>query len=334
MHRRTAVELHELVDEETYEAAVAKCTGVTGFHRWFFLDALASALRHRFRAFEIDVNGECVGVLPVLLHRRGPFCTVNYLPVPYVGPLVRDKLLLPDALRAIDPYLFRQGTVVTKWSFAPAVSVDSGMFAKLGFSTSLEENYVVPADRSPEQHLAIISPKKRAAIRRGKNSGMSSSPSTRQEITDWFPLHVTEPYRRQGLAPDYTQRVARHMAERLASDPRMLWRSIYIGDQILAINASIVDVNRVWGWLLVGERREGPSPHVAAYWDAIEWSLNQGLACNFGGAPTKGIRDFKMEMGGVMELGLSAERVFPKVYRSARALHARLRRMRPPDRSE
>ena len=42
--------LHELADEQAYEAELAECAGVTGYHRWFFLAAFAEALGLRMRA--------------------------------------------------------------------------------------------------------------------------------------------------------------------------------------------------------------------------------------------------------------------------------------------
>ena len=45
-----------------------------------------------------------------------------------------------------------------------------------------------------------------------------------------------------------------------------------------------------------------------AYWDALQWSLSHGLAYDMGGAPTSGIGEFKIAMGGQAELSATAER--------------------------
>jgi CelD/BcsL family acetyltransferase involved in cellulose biosynthesis len=116
------------------------------------------------------------------------------------------------------------------------------------------------------------------------------------------------------------------LAALLAAEPRMLWRTVRDDERVLAVNACIVDGDRLWGWLLAGDRVPGPSPHVAAYWDAITWSRGAGLGCDFGGAPTRGIGEFKIAMGGEAEWCTVAERVRPRAYRAARALHARLAR--------
>jgi Acetyltransferase (GNAT) domain len=182
----------------------------------------------------------------------------------------------------------------------------------------------VPAATSVEDYLKGLAPKQRAAIRRGDARGLRAGPSSLDEITRWFPERVSGPYQRQGVASDYSPAAARALAARLATDPRMLWRSVRDGERVLAVNACVVDGDRLWGWLLAGDPVPGPSPHVAAYWDAITWSRDRGLSCDFGGAPTSGVRDFKIAMGGELETCSVAERVRPRAYRVARALHARL----------
>jgi CelD/BcsL family acetyltransferase involved in cellulose biosynthesis len=322
--------LDELFDEQSYEAELADCVGVTGFHRWFFLSALAEAVGMRLRAFAVSggAGGGRLGVVPLLLRRRGPVSTVNYLPVPHVGPVLTGDALragrLAEVLGALEPVLLRERAVVTMWSFAPGVAVREADLTSAGFEVSRQSNYLVPGTISVEDYLKRLAPKQRAAIRRGDARGLRAGPSSLDEITRWFPERVSAPYERQGVVSDYSLAVARTLAARLADDPRMLWRSIRDDERVLAVNACIVDGDRLWGWLLAGDRVPGPSPHVAAYWDAITWSRSHGLGCDFGGAPTSGIRDFKIAMGGELESCSVAERVRPRAYRAARSLHARL----------
>ena len=326
--------LFEISDEQAYEAEIAHCAGVTGFHRWFFLSALADALGLRLRAFAVSPGrgrgrgGGRLGVVPLLLRRRGPVSTVNYLPVPHIGPVLAGDALragrLAEVVHEIERVLLRERVVVTKWSFAPGVAVRAADLAARGFEVSRQASYLVPGTTSVEDYLKGLSPKQRAAIRRGEARGLRAEPSGLEEITRWFPDRVGEPYERQRVAPDYTLAAARALAARLAADPRMLWRTVRDDERVLAVNACIVDRDRLWGWLLASDRVPGPSPHVAAYWDAVTWSRSRGLGCDFGGAPTSGIRDFKIAMGGEPQASTVAERVRPRAYRAARALHARL----------
>lgn len=320
--------LYELADEQAYEAELAECVGVTGYHRWFFLAALADALGLRLRAFAVEDRSERLGVVPLLFRRRGPVSTVNYLPVPHLGPVLRPQALragqLPGLLRTVESILTRERVIVTKWAFAPGVDVSAGQLAACGFEVVCKKNFVVPAFTSVDDYLKALPESKRAAIRRGERRGMRTGPSTRDEITQWFPERVAEPYLRQGVAPDYSLAAARSLAARLADHPRMLWRTVRNDERVLAVNGAIVDSGRLWGWILVGDRLPGVSPHVTAYWDAIQWSLSRGLACDMGGAPTNGIGEFKVEMGGQLELSVTAERTRLRGYKVAQAWHARL----------
>jgi CelD/BcsL family acetyltransferase involved in cellulose biosynthesis len=324
--------LDELSDEQAYEAELADCVGVTGFHRWFFLSALAEALGLRLRAFAVSAGGggERLGVVPLLLRRRGPVSTVNYLPVPHIGPVLTGDALragrLAEVLGALERVLLWERAVVTKWSFAPGVAVPEADLIPAGFEVSRQANYLIPAGTSVEDYLKRLSPKQRAAIRRGDARGLRAEPSSQDEITRWFPERVSQPYQRQGVAPDYSLASARTLATRLATDPRILWRTVRDDKRLFSVQASIVEGDRLWGWLIAGDRIPGPSPHVTAYWDLIIWTRNRGLAYDLGGAPTTGIRDFKISMGGELETCSVAERVRPRAYRAAQALHARLAR--------
>ncbi len=322
------MKLRELTDERAYEAELAECAGVTGYHRWFFITALAAALGLRLRAFAVDSEAGPLGVVPLLFRRRGPVSTVNYLPVSQIGPVLRGEALrsgrADEMLRAVEPVLRAERTIVTRWAFSPGLDAGAVSLAERGFTVSREESFAVPGTMSVEDYLKGLAPKQRAAVRRGGLRGLTVGASTRDEITRWFPRQLSAGQGRGGV-PEYGLAAARILAERLAGHPRMYWRSVRAADgRTLVMNASIVDTERLWGWLIVGEPVPGPSPHVAAYWDAVQWSLGRGLACDFGGVPSSGIRDFKIAMGGGAELSTVAERVRPRAYRLARELHGRL----------
>jgi hypothetical protein len=65
--------VYELDGEQAYEAEVSQCVGVTGYHHWFFLSALAGALNYEFRAFAVDSAGERLGVVPLFSGAVAPY---------------------------------------------------------------------------------------------------------------------------------------------------------------------------------------------------------------------------------------------------------------------
>jgi CelD/BcsL family acetyltransferase involved in cellulose biosynthesis len=325
MKNRTKTTLHRLESEEDYEAEIAKCAGVTGYHRWFVLDAIARVLELRFEAFAVEVNGETIGVFPVLLRRRGLISAANDLSIPHVGPLLRDPSHLGDVLSAADSYLRRQRAVVTKWRFAPGSNVAPEVVTAFGFLVSPEEHFVVPADRSPADHLAAMKRGQRQELRLAESRGLHARAAHIPEIADWFADRVGDAYHRQGIDSEYSRSAARQLVDLLGRDHRMLWRSLHdASEQIVAVTVGIIDVERLCGWMLIGDHNHRPSPHAMAYWDSIQWSLSHGLSCDFGGAPNEGIRNFKIRMGGVSEQGFRGERVSPAAYRNLRALYGRI----------
>ena len=313
------VTLHE-VKEEDYEAEIAKCTGVTGFHRWFFINALSEANGFRTRTFAVEKDGATVGVLPIALQRRGPVSVSNYLPTPHLGPLLRDEMYLTDALAAAEPYLRRRLTADQKWAFGPGVRVATESLVGLGYEVRVDENFFVPAGKSPADHLAAMSGDRRRDIRLGLSRGITAEPADIQEIREWFAERVVGTYERQGLTSIYSRDVCRRLVDLLGADSRMLWRSVRDSSgQLLAVTVGVIDVDRVWVWMLAGDHGTHPSPQLMAYWDLIEWSLSRNLSCDIGSSASPGIRKFKLRLGVESESCVIAERRW-KSYRKLQAI--------------
>src|SRR5215469_579639 len=140
--------VYELANEQEYEAEISQCVGVTGYHHWFFLSALAEAHSYEFHAFAVDSHGERLGVVPLLFHRRGPVSTANFVPVGSIGPLIRGEALraglLIELLHGVRPVLRRHRTVATRWGFAPGLNVSAEELAGDGCEIYPWDNYVIP----------------------------------------------------------------------------------------------------------------------------------------------------------------------------------------------
>jgi hypothetical protein len=289
------------------------------------LKALSESIGFRMRMFAVEKGSDTIGVLPILLRRRGPISTANYLPIAHAGPLLRDATALTDVLTAAEPFLLRQLTVATKWAFAPGVPIVSEPLSELGFEVKSIENFFVPAGRSTTEQMGSIARKQRKELVACQSLGMEASAADIREIKDWFASQVAAPYTKLGVIPEYTQAAGLRLVQLLGTDPRMLWRSVRDNHgQLIAVTACIIDTDRLYGWMIVGGHSTRPSPHIFAYWDVIEWALSHGLSCDLALAPTDGIRSYKLRMGAVSEPCLVAERVRPEAYRKLRSLHARI----------
>src|SRR5262249_29769474 len=152
------------------------------------------------------------------------------VPVTCVGPVIRGETLrsgrIYEMLRAVEPVLRAERAVVTKWAFTPGLDVDINQLARRGFQLASIENFAIPGTKSIDDYLKRLAPKQRAAIRRGGAGGLVTGPSTREEIIECFPGLVSGEQSRQGRVSEYSLTAARRLAERLADDPRLLWRSV------------------------------------------------------------------------------------------------------------
>lgn len=322
--------IYELDDEYAYEAEVSQCVGVTGYHHWFFLTALADALNCEFRAFAVDSAGERLGVLPLLFRRRGPVSTANFIPVGCVGPVIRGEAMRArragDLLKGAEPVLRRHRTVAARWAFSPGLKVSAQDLANSGFVVSDWENYVIPGTMSVDDLLKSMSRSRRQSInrhlRRGEDRGVSVASATAEEVTRYLPEQISAVYERQGRAPLYSPAEVHSLAERLAAHPRMLWRTVRDSDgTVVGIAGCVIGDDRLWGWLISGTPVNGVSVQILCYWDLINWSLARGLALDLGGAPNDGIRELKMSLGAGQETAVRALQFRPAgAYKAAAAL--------------
>jgi len=318
--------IFELHDEQTYEAEVSQCVGVTGYHHWFFLSALADALHYEFRAFAVDSDGERLGVVPLLFRRSGPVSTVNFLPVGCIGPVIRGEALragrIGELLRGTTPVLRRHRTVACRWAFSPGLHLGPEQLAIPGFQLFEWENFVMAAAKSVDDAWKSMSTGRRQSIRQTEKRGVVVEDSSAEEISQWFPGQMSALYEREGRIPAYNLAVVQSLARRLAAHPRMLWRTAKGEDGTLyGMTASIVGDDRLWGWQIVGPSVRSMSPHTLLHWDSIKWSRARELAYDMGGVPSEGVRIIKHSLGAEAETAVGVFRFHPgAAYKAASAL--------------
>jgi hypothetical protein len=327
------IAIYELDNEQAYEAELSQCVGVTGYHQWFFLRAIADALNLEFRAFAVEFCGGPLGIVPLLFRHRGPISTVNILPIGCIGPLIRGEALraglVRELLTGVEPVLRKHRTIATRWAFAPGLEVSSEYLAMPGFEVSRWENYVVRESKSVDDCLKSMSRQRRQSIRQSEGHGISVQQSSTDEIIRWLPEQVASPYERQGQEPLYQLAEVRSLTERLATHPRMLWRTAKAANgNVLGMTGCVIGDDRLWGWLMIGPRSPGVSGQTLCYWDAIEWSRSRGLAYDLGGVPNEGLRKLKISLGADSETAVAALRIRPRAaYKAGMGLYRGMDRL-------
>ncbi|HXT87855.1 MAG TPA: GNAT family N-acetyltransferase [Trebonia sp.] len=318
--------LAELNDEQAYEAELSQCVGVTGYHHWFFLSALAEALNLEFRAFAVDSDGTRLGTVPMIFRRSGPVSMVNFLPVGCIGPVIRGEALragrMGELLVGVEPVLVRHRAVAARWAFSPGLRLNPEELAIPKFEAFEWENFVMPATKSVDDVWKSMSTGRRQSVRQTEKRGVVVADSSVEEITGWFPGQMAELYEREGRIPAYSLPVVRTLAERMAGHPRMLWRTAKGEDgTIYGMTASIIGEDRLWGWQIAGPSVRSMSPHTLLHWDSIKWSRERELAYDMGGVPSEGVRVIKHSLAGEPETAVGLFRFRPSAaYRAATAL--------------
>jgi hypothetical protein len=110
---------------------------------------------------------------PLLVKRLGPFCTMNWAPFPYLGPLV-PPALLPATLSALRREARRRRAVGHQQSFSYRIT-DAPLG---GFGRATDRSFVIPlSNRSNEDLLAAMHKNRRQEIRRARRAGFEVGPA-------------------------------------------------------------------------------------------------------------------------------------------------------------
>lgn len=322
--------LHKLDNEQDYEAELGQCVGVTGYHHWFFLSALAAAHHYEFQAFAVESAGERLGVLPLLFRRRGPVSTANFVPLGCIGPVLRGEALhagrLGEMLHGAGPVLRRHRTIATRWGFSPGLKVNTEELVSGGLEVYPWDSYIIQGTKSVDDLLKSMSRSRRQSlnrhVRRGQERGVTVGEASAEEITRCLPQQVVAVYDRQGRPPLYNLAQVRALTDRLASHPRMLWRVVKGPDgEVAGLAGAVIGDDRLWGWLISGVPVHQVSVQLLCYWDMINWSLSRGLTLDMGGAPNEGIHELRISLGAEIETAVRAFKFHPRVaYKAAVAL--------------
>ena len=143
------VELREASGREEWTTVAGQQAGFTPFHAWDWLEWVAPLVHCRFLPLlVVDEGGVAVGAAPTLLKRRGPFHTANWVPFPYLGPLVP-----PDFLGATLGGLRRLGRKerltllqIAAHPFALTPLDSRATYASYGIDLHLDQTYIVPLE--------------------------------------------------------------------------------------------------------------------------------------------------------------------------------------------
>jgi CelD/BcsL family acetyltransferase involved in cellulose biosynthesis len=295
-HRQQRVQLALAASQDEWERLCVLASQATAFHRYDFLNSVAPLLNCRFIPLMVLFQRQAVGVAPLLVKRLGPFCTINWVPFPYLGPLVPAELL-PATLSALRLEAARRRAVNHQQSFSEEV-VDIPVD---GFEGAMDRTFVVPLlDRSDEDLLAAMRNSRRKQILRAQDAGFEICPavSTDFRLMDVWSKQV---YSAQGLPAAYRVGTYGRIFDDLHDAPGVLFQTARLEGRTVAVQVVFSFAGRAFGWQVAADPSyRALHPQALLAWQALLWARNSGaIELDMVGAPNAGIAVYKSEFGAL-----------------------------------
>jgi CelD/BcsL family acetyltransferase involved in cellulose biosynthesis len=266
----------------------------TAFHRYDFLKSVAPSLGCEFVPLRVLSSGRPVGIAPLMVKRIGPFCTINWVPFPYLGPLVPEALL-PATLSALHVEARRRRAVCHQQSFSGIT--DHGQVK--GFTSSTGRTFVIPlSGRSDSDLLAAMQKKRREEIRRAQRAGFEIRPAQIEDFHDvdeW----LGQVYAAQGLSNTYRAGACEQVFRALADAPGSTFLVARLSNRTVGVVVALATAQRAFGWLVAIDPRYRPyQPQALLTWHTLLSARDAGVAeFDLVGGPNEGIATYKRRFG-------------------------------------
>jgi hypothetical protein len=307
-----AVQLALPASQSQWEDCCATFPHATAFHRYDFLQSVAPLLRCRFVPLTVLYEKQQVGIAPLLVKKLGGFCTINWAPFPYLGPLVPPELI-PATLSALTLEGRKRRALSHQQSFCymeserPIASADD-------FTLFIDRTFVVPLrDQSDEDLLAAMHRNGRRQIRHGQNAGIEIHPAQLQDfelMDEWS----SDTYTAQAMSSPYRAGAYGWIFNTLRNAPGTAFRAARLNGQTVAVDIAFSYAQRVFDWQVgVDPSHKSSYPQAALIWHGLLWARDSGaVEFDMVGAPREGIAQYKSKFGAV-------ERPYPVLRRQVRA---------------
>lgn len=310
---------------QTWQECLAAQSGATPFHEWPWLRVMAGALHCHFLPLGFYQDADLVGLLPLLVRQRGPYKSANWVPFPYLGPLV-PTALLPASLRALDDYQRGNGIGLMQLGFAPHAAIAAADLLTDGYSTRTDATMIVPlAGRTEAEVWAGLEGRGRGSVRKAQKEGVRVEQATEREITRELPAILREVFARRGQPAPYDEAALRALWAQYHDDPCARLVTAHYAGEAAAVLISLRDQQRAYLCIGGGRfRHRQINPNALLYWDAICWARAAGCAAiDMVGNPEDGIAKFKASFGSVTTPYVVANRESSRLAAWARRTYGR-----------
>lgn len=304
------------IDASEWDGAVARLGGLF-FHRYTWLSIMAGTFGARFDPMAMLDSDKIVGVVPEITKMRGPLHTINWLPLPYLGPLVPDDELASALALLAARYRHPQSLRVVQ-AMPRCAPAESQM---RGFERHEEHTVVVAVDAHDEELLTAMEKRGRRAIAAAQRRGVVIEPAREADVCELLPAWCEAALARQGHPPAYPRETYAAIWGAFRSDPDVRFAAARFDGRTVGVQVDCAGGRRavVWEGASSDEGKHlGANPLLD--WDALRWARSRGAdELDLVGAPTPGLTKYKRQFGGIVEPFTVYQRLSP-LYKALRSL--------------
>jgi len=305
---------HDLVlaplrSRDAWETVCSTFPHATAFHHYDFLETVAPSLNCSFVPLTVFSHGQSVGLAPLLVKKLGPFCTINWVPFPYLGPLV-PRELIPATLHALRREARRRRALNHQQSFSDAIA-DNGFD---GFTASRDRTFIIPlSGRSDEDLLAAMQVTRRGDIRRAQRSEFEVCTAETDDFS-LMELWLGRLYAGRGMSAMYPAGTCERIFHVLQSKPGSIFSAARLNGRTVAVLIVFSTARAAFCWQFAADPLYR-SKHLIDLltWHAILQARDYGaIEFDLVGTPNEGIALYKSRFG-------ACERYYTVLQRQAKA---------------
>ncbi|WP_370095386.1 GNAT family N-acetyltransferase [Streptacidiphilus sp. MAP12-20] len=270
---------------------------VTPFHTYEWLSQAARMTATEFTPIIVRAGDEDVGVVPWLSRRRGPLAVVNWLPFPYVGPLVPQSLI-GSCLTVLRGHALRKRAAVTQLSFPPRTEFSAEDITARGFELHFDETYIIDTSQDEEELWAGLHKKCRRNTRRAESLGVTihQSGQAAKVLARVVDAAFARTRGKSGYVGDFPPMSSTFTDGALAVHWTVAtYQGIDVGTLVTLLHH---DYATCWMGGVLPEYRSSQA-NMLLHWDAIRWARRSGASSlDLVGVPNERIRNIKRQYGG------------------------------------
>ncbi|GAA4657954.1 GNAT family N-acetyltransferase [Kineococcus glutinatus] len=303
-----------------WDALVDGAEGATAFHRHGWLQLQARLHGWRFVPLLVRDGGRDVGVLPLLLVRRGPLWVEAPVPFPYVGPLV-PPALLPAVLAALTRWARRRAVAVTRLDLGPGAGGAAAVLREAGWVCEEATTFVADVSHGDVAEVRRRASKSmRRSARRAEQLGVVVADATEEQVRRSLPALLAESYGARGVPSPYPAGVGDVLWAACGGREDVLLRSATLDGEVVGLEVALVHGDTLYDWAggtFRAHRDCGGGALLQL--DVLERAAERGLRrVDLVGAVDEGVAHFKRSTGAREESFVMATRVHSRLWATAR----------------